>query len=84
MTIQQIIDEVAELERDITELPAGAPELQSDLGRISLLEAEVEQIRHSQGALVPDASSPPSPAEQSVIELGNALRDLRRAASLKQ
>jgi hypothetical protein len=84
MTIQQIIDAVADLQRGITDLPPGAPELREDLARISDLEAEVEKLRSVQGPLVPDADSPPSLAEKSTAELADALRDLRRAATLKQ
>jgi hypothetical protein len=83
MTIQEILDAVAELERQITDLPPGAPELVDVLARISDLEAELERIRGLEGPLVPDASSPPSLAEKSIADLTNALRDLRSAANSK-
>jgi hypothetical protein len=83
MTIQQILDEVAELEREITDLPSGAGELPEIQGRISGLLAEVERLRSLQGALVPDASSPETLAEKSVDELEAALRSLRSAATSK-
>jgi hypothetical protein len=84
MTIQEILDAVAEQERQITDLRPGAPELQDVLSRISGLEAEVEQMRSVQGPLVPDASSPPTLTEKSLDELAEALRNLRRAAHSKQ
>lgn len=83
MTIQQILDEVAELEREITDLPSGSSELPEIQGRISDLLAETERLRSLQGALVPDASSPSSLAEKSVDELEAALRSLRSAATSK-
>jgi hypothetical protein len=83
MTIQQILDEVAELEHEITDLPSGSSELPEIQGRISGLLAETERLRGLQGALVPDASSPSSLAEKSVDELEAALRSLRSAATSK-
>lgn len=84
MTIPEILTAVAELELQLNDLPSGAQELPDALARISDLEAELERIRSLQGPLVPDASSPPTPAEKTVTELGAALRDLRSAATAKR
>jgi hypothetical protein len=83
VTIQQIIDAVGELETEIARRPAGDPELVATIPRIAQLQWELQLIRGLQGPLVPDASSPPSLAEQSVAELDEALKDLKAAAAMK-
>jgi hypothetical protein len=83
MTIQEILDAVAEQEREITDLPPGSPQLRDALARVSDLEAEVERQRSLQGPLVPDASSPPTLEEKSLAELAEALHSLRRAIGSK-
>lgn len=84
VTIQEILDAVMTLERDIERARVGSPDLAASIARIGELQGELERVRGMQGPLVPDASSPKSPAEQSVDDLDRALRNLLSAASAKQ
>lgn len=84
MTIQEILDAVAELERKITDLPPGAPELPQVQDRITQLLGELERMRGVQAPLVPDASSPSTAEQKSVVELEEALESLRSAATSKK
>jgi hypothetical protein len=84
MNVDQIHDQVVELEREIMELPPAAPELAAIVARIRELEGELERARGALGPLVPDASSPKSPEEQSADDLARALGSLMRAAAARQ
>jgi hypothetical protein len=84
VTIDEIHDRVVELEQTIMEVGPGSPELAAVVAHIRELQGELERARGALGPLVPDASSPKSPAEQSADELGSALTNLLRAATAKQ
>jgi hypothetical protein len=84
MTVDEIHDQVVRLEGEIEMLPPGAPELAAVVARIRELEGELERAQGALGPLVPDAASPKSPEETSAAELGEALRDLMRAATARQ
>jgi hypothetical protein len=83
VTILEILSAATEIEREITELPDGAPELDGVVARIRSLQRELEILRGTLGALVPDAASPPSPDEVSAERLDEMLRDLLSAARSK-
>jgi hypothetical protein len=84
MTVDEIHDQVVAIEREITELPPGAPELAAVVARIRGLADDLERTRSALGPLIPDAASPKSPEETSADELAAALVSLRRAAEAKQ
>jgi hypothetical protein len=83
VTILEILSAATELQREITELPDGAPELDGVIDRIRSLQRELEILRGSLGALVPDAASPPSPDEVSAEKLDDMLGALMSAARSK-
>jgi hypothetical protein len=84
MTIQELLDAVMAVEREIEKAPRGGPELEGIIGRIRELQAEVDRVGGLQGPLVPDAASPKSPEERTTVELGQALDSLMSAAHSKQ
>jgi hypothetical protein len=84
MTVDEIHEQVVELEREITDLPPGAPELAAVIARLNELGGELERARSVLGPLVPDASSPRSLAEKTGDALASALDSLMRAATAKQ
>jgi hypothetical protein len=84
VTIDEIHDQVVKLEAEISELEPGAPELAAIVARIRELGGQLASARGALGPLVPDASSPPSPAERSAGDLAAALANLLRAATAKQ
>jgi hypothetical protein len=83
VTILEILGAATEIEREITELPDADPELDGVVARIRSLQRELEILRGTLGALVPDAASPPSPDEVSAERLDEMLRDLLSAARSK-
>ncbi|HVU50834.1 MAG TPA: hypothetical protein VHL80_09115 [Polyangia bacterium] len=84
MTVDEIHDQVVALEGEIAALEPGAPELAAVVARIRELEGDLERARGALGPLIPDASSPKSPAETSADDLAGALANLKRAAEAKR
>jgi hypothetical protein len=73
MTIDDIHAASVEIEREIIDLAPAAPELSAVIARIRGLQDELERARAVLGPLIPDASSPKSPAEQSADDLPSQL-----------
>jgi hypothetical protein len=84
VTVDEIHEEVVRIEREITDLEPGSPELAAVVARIRELSDDLERTRGALGPLIPDAASPKSPAETSADELAGALIDLERAAEAKR
>ena len=82
--IQQIVDAVRAIEAEIERTPAGAPEYAAIVARIAELERELKRAGAVLGPLIPNASSPKSADEESVVYLGRALQSLMKASEAKR
>jgi hypothetical protein len=79
-----LLDAVMDLEREVTNIPAGDPRLADVGARIDAIEKEVGAQRGMSEPLVPDASQPTSPTEATLENLDRALRSLRSAVASKR
>ena len=84
MDVQSLLDEVARLEIEVTDLAAGDARLSRVIARIRELQRELEKMRGMSQPLVPDAARPASSEERSEANLGSALDSLLRAAEDKR
>jgi hypothetical protein len=84
MTLDEIHAAVVEVEREIPALAPAAPGVSDVMGRIRMLQGELERTRGVLGPLVPDAASPKSPDEQRADDLAAALGSLLQAADAKR
>jgi hypothetical protein len=84
MDVQSLLDEVGQLEVEVTDLAAGDARLSQVIARIHELQRELEQMRGMSQPLIADAERPPSSEERSEANLGSALESLLRAAEAKR
>lgn len=81
---QQLLEEVMQLERDITNLAPGDPRLADAEERVGDLEAEVRQARGVASPLLPGTEERPSTEESALANLERAVGSLRRVIEAKR
>ena len=84
MDLSALLDAVLELEREVTDLPAGDPRLADVRTRIDDVDRQVKEQLGMGKPLVPDASSPPSRKDATAESLDQALQSLRSAVASKR